>query len=96
MYLMIASIRIAAQRVAEWEAVMKARRVRAREPATRVYDMYRSAGDPLDYVVIEGFADEAGAAAHLAASTEHEAMIACFDGKPQVRTFWTVPGCAPD
>lgn len=79
-----------------FEAIFAGRRqgVLATEPGNRGYDLYRQQGDAPVYVIIERYVDEAAFAAHLAASTNHEAMLACFAGPPAVQRLTPVEGCA--
>ncbi len=70
------------------------RRVLAGEPLTLQYDVYRNDDDPCEFTVIERFESMEGHRAHLKASTDHEPMLACFDGKPAVRFTTGVAGAS--
>ncbi len=82
----IAMIPILPGKAAAFEAIFIKRRARvlAEEPGTLLYDLLRSDQGPALYVVQEYFASEAAKAFHLANSTDHEPMMACFDGTPTV------------
>jgi len=69
-------------KAATFEAIFAARRTRvlAEEPGTLKYDLLRSDQGEALYVVEEWFADEDAKAFHLANSTDHEPMMACFAG----------------
>ncbi|MGA9026378.1 MAG: antibiotic biosynthesis monooxygenase [Steroidobacteraceae bacterium] len=90
--IMIARIRVLPGAQSRFEGIFATRRARAaaHEPGTLKYDLYAEAGDPLVYTVIEVFAGEQGLRAHLEASTDHEDLMACFDGKPEVHTLHPV------
>jgi quinol monooxygenase YgiN len=70
------------EKAGEFEAIFAARRRRvlAEEPGTLKYDFFRSDQGEALYVVEEWFADEDAKAFHLANSTDHEPMMACFAG----------------
>lgn len=96
MLIVIGTLKIHPDKIAEWEAVFGRRRAQVLrdEDYTLRYDLFRSAEDPCDYIVIEAFTDEGGHERHLKASIGHEAMIACFAAKPVVRKYQPVEHCA--
>ena len=98
MFRLIGTMKIKPEKIDEWEAIITCRReqVLRDEDFTLIYDFYRSAIDPCEYVVIEGFADESGHERHLKASIGHEAMIACFAEPPTLQKIWPVNGCTTD
>lgn len=98
MFRLIGTMKILPDKIEEWEAIIARRReqVLRDEDWTLVYDFYRSATDPHEYVAIEGFADEEGHERHLRASIGHEAMIACFAEPPRLQKLWPLKGCASD
>lgn len=89
---MVARIRVLPGLQARFESVFARRRAKAiaHEPKTLKYDLYNEAADPLVYTVIEEFADPQGAKDHLAMSTDHEDLMACFDGMPEVHTLTSI------
>jgi quinol monooxygenase YgiN len=70
------------------------RRVLSEEPLTLQYDIFRNDEDPREFTVIERFESMDGHLAHLKASTDHEPMMACFDGKPVVKFTTGVTGAS--
>ncbi len=68
------------------------RRVLREEPETLEYTLYRSASEPVEFTVVERFPSMDGHRAHLANSTDHEPMMACFDGPPVVQFVTGVDG----
>lgn len=98
MFRIIGTMKILPDKIDEWEAIFARRReqVLRDEDFTLIYELYRSSIDPCEYVVIEGFAEEADHERHLRASIGHEAMIACFAEKPVVQKVWPVKHCAQD
>lgn len=89
---MVARIRVLPGTEARFESVFARRRAKAiaQEPKTLKYDLYAEAAEPLVYTVIEEFTDAEGLKAHLDGSTDHEELMACFDGKPVVHTLHSI------
>jgi quinol monooxygenase YgiN len=83
-------------REAEFEAVFAKRRLRvlAEEPETLTYDLFTSDVEPGLYIVNESFASDEAKQFHLKNSTDHEPMMACFNGKPVVHRLEPVSGAA--
>ncbi|WP_404479972.1 putative quinol monooxygenase [Novosphingobium sp. BL-52-GroH] len=98
MFRLIGTMKIKPDKIEQWEEIITRRRAQVLrdEDFTLVYDFYRSALDPCEYVVIEGFADESGHERHLKQSIGHEAMIECFAEPPSLQKVWPVKGCASD
>jgi quinol monooxygenase YgiN len=90
--IMVARIRVLAGTEQRFESIFAGRRARAHahEPGTLKYDLFGESADPLVYTVIEEFVDAAAAQAHLDASIDHEELMACFDGKPEVHTLFPI------
>jgi quinol monooxygenase YgiN len=90
--IMVARIRVRAGTERRFESVFAGRRHRAhtQEPGTLRYDLFGETADPLVYTVIEEFVDAAAAQAHLDASIDHEELMACFDGTPEVHTLFPI------
>jgi len=82
----IAMIPVLPAKAAEFEAIFIKRRARvlAEEPGTLLYDLLRSDQGQALYDVHEYFASEVDKTFNLANSTDHEPMMACFDGTPTV------------
>ncbi len=93
----IALIPILPDKADEFEAIFIKRRARvlAQEPGTLLYDLLRSDQGPALYVVHEYFASEEAKRFHLESSTDHEPMMACFDGTPTVHRLEPVIVAAP-
>ena len=89
---MIARIRVLPGTQEKFEGVFARRREKAaaKEPHTLRYDLYGEAADPLVYTVVEEFTDAGGLQAHLDGSTDHEELMACFDGQPEVHTLYSI------
>jgi quinol monooxygenase YgiN len=89
---MVARIRVLPGMQSTFETVFARRRAKAfaHEPKTLKYDLYGEATEPLTYTVIEEFTDTDGLQAHLDGSTDHEELMACFDGKPDVHTLYSI------
>jgi quinol monooxygenase YgiN len=91
MIAVIATMYIKPGMAEEFVAAFAVRRARvlATEADALQYDLYQSPLQPLEFVVIERFYR-----AHLAASRDHQRMMACFAGPPVAQVLDEVPGCA--
>jgi quinol monooxygenase YgiN len=89
---MVARIRVLPGMQEKFESVFARRRAKAysHEPKTLKYDLYGETAAPLVYTVVEEFADADGLQAHLDGSTDHEELMACFDGTPEVHTLYSI------
>jgi len=65
------------------------------EAGTLSYDLYREPAEPRSYAVIESYASPEALQAHIAGSTDHREMMACFDGKPVAHSLELCNAVAP-
>jgi len=79
--------------VAEMQTMIE--HVKANEPGTLTYVLYRATGDPTEFVVYENYVDQAAMAAHSGS----EAMMKFFgtagallEGRPEIGIYEEVGG----
>jgi quinol monooxygenase YgiN len=96
MIAVIATLYIKPGMAEEFVAAFAVRRARvlATEPDVLQYELYQAPQQPLEFVVIERFTSRAAYRAHIAASRDHQRMMACFALPPVAQELDEIAGCA--
>jgi len=82
---MVITLRIKPGKQQDFETIFAERQVgvRANEPGNLAYELYRVHDDDEKYIIVERYASDEAYRYHLALSTSHEAMLACFASPPE-------------
>ena len=97
MITIVAKLKVKAGSEAAFQAEMEKMiaHVKANEPGTVTYMLYRAAGDPTQFVVYENYTDAEAMSAHSSSEPMMQFFTAVgglFDGRPEIGVYEEVGG----